>query len=236
MYFFSFFSGPGFWLLMVAVFVAVEMATTALVSIWFVVGSVAALLVSLITVLWWPQWLAFALVSVVSQQLAKPLVAKLRAKRAPAMNVDRNVGRVATVLTPVGPGRQGRARLDGVDWNALCASPLAAGESCLVLQVEGTALVVAPMPKTPPPPGFFAQDGAAAPPDTAQPQPPAPEAEGAPDTAPQNPGAEAGRDALNAPAAEPTAPAAEDAPAPPAAQETAPAPNKAEPETAGVLG
>lgn len=151
---FMFFSGPGFWLLMVAVFVVLELATTALVSIWFVVGALMALLVSLITGLWWPQWLTFALVSVIAQQLAKPLVARLRAKRAPAMNAERNVGRVATVLTPIGPGQQGRARLDGVDWNALCAAPLAPGERCLVLQVEGTALVVAPMPPAPPPVGM----------------------------------------------------------------------------------
>lgn len=215
MYFFSFFSGPGFWLLMVAVFVAVELATTALVSIWFVVGSVAALLVSLITGLWWPQWLAFALVSVISQQLAKPLVARLRAKRVPAMNVDRNVGRVATVLTPVSPGRQGRARLDGVDWNALCASPLAVGESCLVLQVEGTALVVAPMPKTPPPPEFFAQN-----------------AQGAQPESPAQPGADAAAGQPAAPSA-PDVPAAEQAVIPDASLPAEPAedaqPDEAEP-------
>lgn len=217
--FFSFFCGPAFWLLMVVVFVAVELATTALVSIWFVAGAVVALLVSLITGIWWPQWLAFALVSVISQQLARPLVARLRARRAPALNVDRNVGRVATVLTPIGPGRQGRARLDGVDWNALCASPLEAGDSCLVLQVESTALVVAPMPKTPPPPEFFAPDGAAQP----AAQPPAPDAPDAkdapaqPDDAPQGPGAQ-------------------QPPAPPAAQEPAPGASEAEPEPAGVSG
>lgn len=148
---FAFFSGSGFWLLMVAVFVVLELATTALVSIWFVAGAIVALLLSLISPIWWPQWLAFAVVSLVAQQLAKPLVRRLRAKRAPAMNVDRNVGRVATVLTPIGPGVQGRARLDGVDWNALCAAPLQPGDRCLVLQIEGTALVVAPMPATPPP-------------------------------------------------------------------------------------
>lgn len=148
---FAFFSGPGFWLLMVAVFVVLELATTALVSIWFVAGAVVALLLSLISPLWWPQWLAFALVSLIAQLLARPLVTRMRAKRSPAMNVDRNVGRVATVLTSIGPGVQGRARLDGVDWNALCAAPLEPGDRCLVLQIEGTALVVAPMPATPPP-------------------------------------------------------------------------------------
>lgn len=211
--FFSFFCGPAFWLVMVVVFVAVELATTALVSIWFVAGAVVALLVSLITGSWWPQWLAFALVSVISQQLARPLVARLRARRAPALNLDRNVGRVATVLTPIGPGRQGRARLDGVDWNALCASPLEAGDSCLVLQIESTALVVAPMPKDPPPPEFFAQDGAARP----GAEPDAKAAPAQPDDAPQGPDAQ-------------------QPPAPPAAQQAAPGPSEAEPEPAGVSG
>ncbi len=222
--FFSFFCGPAFWLLMVVVFVVLELATTALVSVWFVAGSVVALLVSLITGIWWPQWLAFALVSVISQQLAKPLVARLRARRAPALNADRNVGRVATVLTPVGPGRQGRARLDGVDWNALCASPLEAGDSCLVLQVESTALVVAPMPKDPPPPEFFAQDGAAA----------QPAAKPAPLNAQEPQPASLG--VQSAPDAGPPAPATEDAHNPPAAQGGTLKTDEAEPEPAEVSG
>ena len=42
----------------------------------------------------------------------------------------------------------GRVRLDGVDWNARCATPgdtLAPGESCRVMEIHSTLLIVEPI-------------------------------------------------------------------------------------------
>ena len=118
---------PIFWLLCAIGFVVLEAMTWNLVSIWFAVGSAAALLSCL---------LAF-----------KPLAKKLR-KAPTATNGDRNLGREATVLTPVTAEATGRVRLDGVDWNARCATPgdaLAPGESCRVMEIHSTLLIVEPI-------------------------------------------------------------------------------------------
>ena len=48
------------WLALVVVFILVELATTALVSIWLVAGAVAALLVSLFTDSWTVELAVFA--------------------------------------------------------------------------------------------------------------------------------------------------------------------------------
>ena len=118
---------PIFWLLCAIGFVVLEAMTWNLVSIWFAVGSAAALLSCL--------------------RAFKPLAKKLR-KAPTATNGDRNLGREATVLTPVTAEATGRVRLDGVDWNARCATPgdtLAPGESCRVTEIHSTLLIVEPI-------------------------------------------------------------------------------------------
>ena len=75
------------------------------------------------------------------------LTAKLHHKATPT-NGDRNLGREATVLTPVSADVPGRVRLDGVDWNARCATPgdtLAPGARCRVTELHSTLLIVEPV-------------------------------------------------------------------------------------------
>ena len=52
------------------------------------------------------------------------------------------------MLTTVTADLPGRVRLDGVDWNARCATPgdtLAPGQSCRVTEIHSTLLVVEPV-------------------------------------------------------------------------------------------
>ena len=137
------------WAVLLAVFVVVELATANLVTVWFAVGALAALVASLFThnLLW--QALVFLLVSLVALIATKPLVSRARAvKPAAAVELDRNIGRTAQALEDLRPGVVGRVRLDGVDWNAVTDSPNRAGERCTVQAINGTTLTVAPE-KTP---------------------------------------------------------------------------------------
>ena len=138
---------PIFWLLAAIGFVVLEAMTLNLVSIWFAVGSAAALLSCLVTDLFRVQALLFIVVSVLCLLAFRPLATKLR-KAPTATNGDRNLGREATVLSPVTAEVPGRVRLDGVDWNARCATPgdtLAPGQSCRVAEIHSTLLIVEPV-------------------------------------------------------------------------------------------
>lgn len=133
------------WAVLLAVFVVVELATANLVTIWFAVGALAALIASLVTnnLLW--QALVFLLVSLVALIATKPLVSRARAvKPAAAVELDRNIGRTAQALGDLRPGAVGRVRLDGVDWNAVTDVPIRTGETCVVRAIDGTTLTVAP--------------------------------------------------------------------------------------------
>ena len=138
---------PIFWLIAAIGFLVLEGMTFSMVSIWFAAGSAAALL----SCLFWPsfrvQAVVFIAVSILCLLALKPLCARLR-KPPTATNGDRALGREAVALTSVSAEITGRVRLDGVDWNARCATPgdtLAPGQSCRVAEIHSTLLIVEPV-------------------------------------------------------------------------------------------
>lgn len=138
---------PIFWLIAAVGFLALEGMTFSMVSIWFAAGSAAALLSCLFSPSFRVQAVVFIVVSTLCLAAFKPLAQKLRQKPTPT-NGDRSLGREAKVLTPVSAEATGRVRLDGVDWNARCATPgdtLAPGQLCRVTEIHSTLLIVEPV-------------------------------------------------------------------------------------------
>ena len=138
---------PIFWLIAAVGFLVLEGMTFSMVSIWFAVGSAAALLSCLFSPSFRVQAVVFIVVSTLCLAAFKPLAQKLRQKPTPT-NGDRSLGREAKVLTPVSAEATGRVRLDGVDWNARCATPgdtLAPGQLCRVTEIHSTLLIVEPV-------------------------------------------------------------------------------------------
>ena len=136
-------TAPFFWLIAAVGFLVLEGCTFNMTSIWFAIGAAAALISCLFTELFRVQALLFIVVSVLCLLAFRPLAAKLR-KTHTATNGDRNLGREATVLTPVTAEEPGRVRLDGVDWNARSEQTIPAGSLCVVLSVDGATLTVRP--------------------------------------------------------------------------------------------
>ena len=138
---------PIYWLIAAVGFLVLEGMTFSMVSVWFAAGSAAALLSCLFHPPFKVQAVVFIVVSVLCLAAFKPLTQRLRQKPTPT-NGDRSLGREAKVLTPVSAEETGRVRLDGVDWNARCATPgdtLAPGQSCRVTEIHSTLLIVEPV-------------------------------------------------------------------------------------------
>lgn len=133
------------WLAAAIVLFVIEGLTFNLVTVWFAVGSAAALVVSLFAASFQFQFLIFVAVSLICLLAFRPLACKLKRPVA-ATNGDRNLGRTATVLTPVSPETPGRVRLDGVDWNArtVNGARLQPGQACRVVEIQSTLLFVEP--------------------------------------------------------------------------------------------
>ncbi|MDL2219708.1 NfeD family protein, partial [Ruminococcaceae bacterium OttesenSCG-928-O06] len=144
------------WLVLLLLFVILEAATSAIVSIWFCAGAIAALLVSL----FFPtailaQVLVFVVVSGVALLAFRPLVRKITGNRRVPTNADANIGKLAQVVTEIQPARFGRVKLEGLEWTAKSDVVLPVGAWCRVDAIEGAKLVVSPLPPpdatTPPP-------------------------------------------------------------------------------------
>lgn len=135
------------WLIATIILLFVEASTFNLVSVWFAVGSAAALISCIFTDSLRVQAIIFVAVSFVCLLALRPLAAKLRKPSVPT-NADLNIGRTATVLTAVTDDVPGRVRLDGVDWNAqaLPGVSFQPGERCRVAEIRSTLLIVEPVP------------------------------------------------------------------------------------------
>ena len=95
-----------FWLAMIVVAVVVEAMTNQLVSIWFVLGGIAALIANLCGAPLYVQWILFVVVSAIALVCTRPLVRKLTHFRRQDTNAGRCVGQIAVVTQEINNTRQ----------------------------------------------------------------------------------------------------------------------------------
>lgn len=133
------------WAAALVVFLIVEGVTAGLVSIWFAAGALAALICALLHAPLWLELLWFAVVSLVTLILTKPLVKKYVNGRRHPTNADRHIGKRAIVTERIDNlAARGAVQLDGLVWTArsLSGETLDAGEVVTVKEIQGVKLLV----------------------------------------------------------------------------------------------
>ena len=133
------------WLALIVVFAVIEGATTALTTVWFIGGALAALAAALLHAELWLQITLFFAVSVVLLAALRPLVKKYLRPRTVRTNAAGNIGREAIVTEAIDNLHEtGAVRLSGVEWTARSAdgSPVAAGTVVRIDAIEGVKLIV----------------------------------------------------------------------------------------------
>ena len=135
-----------FWVVALVVFLIVEAVTAGLVSIWFVFGSLVALICAALGAAIWLQIFWFVIVSVATLVLTRPLVKRYVDSRSVATNADRNIGRTAVVTERIDNlAATGAVQLAGVVWTARSTDDAVAietGERVTVRAIEGVKLIV----------------------------------------------------------------------------------------------
>ena len=134
-----------FWAVAFVVFVIVEIATlTALVSVWFAVGSLAAMFCAMADVKFVWQLAVFIGVSAFVLLLTRPFVRKLQGEKK-GTNYELEVGKQAVVVEGINNSiSSGRVKLEGVDWSARSedGSSISEGEIVTIKKVDGSKLIV----------------------------------------------------------------------------------------------
>jgi membrane protein implicated in regulation of membrane protease activity len=140
------------WLGLMVLFLIVEGACPLhLVSVWFAVGSLAALLISLLNAPVWLQIAVFILVSAVAVTALWPLVRKFINPRITKTNVDAVIGSTGLVTVAIdNVSAVGQVKLGAMTWTARSESgePIAEGALVRVDRIEGVKAFVSPV-KTP---------------------------------------------------------------------------------------
>lgn len=135
------------WIALTVVFILLEAVSVQLTSVWFALGSLAALILTACGVESIPiQVIVFAAVSLASLILTRPLVKKLLNKKVQPTNADRNIGQKAIVSEEiVNIEGKGAVKLNGTEWTARSAEAedrIKKGTEVRVLKIEGVKLIV----------------------------------------------------------------------------------------------
>ena len=136
------------WSIAIVVFLVMEGMTTGLVSIWFAVGALTALLSSLFGAPVWLQLVWFFVISVAALLITRPLARKYLNSKTQATNADMYVGKECMVLETIdNVAGSGAVKVAGKVWTARSADGdvIPAGTKAEALRIEGVKLIVKPI-------------------------------------------------------------------------------------------
>ena len=136
-----------FWAVAVVAFVILELATVGLASIWFALGALCALIATLLGAQLWLQIVWFAVVSIGTLLLTRPLAKKYINSRTMATNADRVIGKRAVVKERIDElAGTGAVLADGKMWSArtLDGATAEPGDVVTVREIRGVKLIVSP--------------------------------------------------------------------------------------------
>ncbi|MGN0520341.1 MAG: NfeD family protein [Candidatus Fimenecus sp.] len=133
------------WIVLLVLFLILEAATVQLVSAWFALGALCALLANLcgVGVIW--QIVLFLVVSAICLIATRPLVKKMTATKIQKTNADRCIGEEAVVLEEINNLKStGLVKAMGNTWTARSADGSVIPKDAIVIvrKMEGVKLIV----------------------------------------------------------------------------------------------
>lgn len=132
------------WLGITIVSAIVELITIDLISIWFTIGGIGALITYALGLSQTVQIVVFVILSVICIVASRPLAKKYLKTQTVSTNYDRVIGQHGLVLKKIDADTRGEVKVLSTEWSASSVdnSTLEVGDYCEILAVEGTHLVV----------------------------------------------------------------------------------------------
>lgn len=137
------------WLAVIIIMAIAEGATAQLISIWFVVGGIAALIVSMFSDSILLQVVVFTAVTLVTLAFTRPIVNKMMHFKKEETNAGRYIGKTGLVVMEINNQMgMGQVNVSGSIWTArsVDGSVVPKGSNVLVEQIEGVKLIVSVIP------------------------------------------------------------------------------------------
>ena len=145
------FGFTGFWMIIMMITLVVEAVVPGLVSIWFALGALVAMVCASLHAPVWAQILAFVVVSLAALLATRPLASKYVNAKVQATNADRIIGKECIVREEIDNLHEtGAISVDGKLWTARCTDDslvIPSGMIAVVEKIEGVKAIVTPISK-----------------------------------------------------------------------------------------
>ncbi len=130
------------WILVFIIAIVVEISTQELVSIWFSVGAIPAIILAAFGLSFWWQLGTFAVVSAIAFVLSQIFLKKKIKINSSATNADSLVGNEILVVSRVTPTSIGEGKVRDVVWTIASDETIEKDEFAIVKEIKGNKLIV----------------------------------------------------------------------------------------------
>ena len=132
------------WLVAIIILGFIEAITEGIVSIWFVISGLLALIVSLFTDVFLIQFAIFVIVGIILMITTRASVSKYLKVNPVRTNLDRVIGMKGIVSEDIKKDKYGEVRVDGKRWTAYSKDDkvIKKDEFVEILNIDGNKLAV----------------------------------------------------------------------------------------------
>lgn len=130
------------WILVFIIAIVVEISTQELVSVWFSVGAIPAIILAAFGLSFWWQLGTFAVVSAIAFVLSQIFLKKKIKINSSATNADSLVGNEILVVSRVTPTSIGEGKVRDVVWTIASDETIEKDEFAIVKEIKGNKLIV----------------------------------------------------------------------------------------------
>ena len=132
------------WVIIFVITIIVELETMNLVSIWFSIGALAALICGIFFAHPLLQIIIFIVTAVIAIALTRPLAKKTTNRSIIRTNVDRYIGKIGIVTKEISPFEIGEVKVENTYWRAINKDneSINVGEFVIVDGIEGIKFIV----------------------------------------------------------------------------------------------
>ena len=130
-----------FWLIIIIVLSIIEALTMNLVSIWFIISGLFALITSFIIDEFLIQFAIFVVLGIILMILTRNTLEEKLVKKEKT-NLDRVVGMKGVVTKDFDEMNNGEVKVDGKLWSAVSTDRLKVGNMVEILEINSVKLIV----------------------------------------------------------------------------------------------
>lgn len=129
------------WLIIIIILGIIEAMTANLVSIWFIISGLFALITSFIFDNFLIQFAIFVVLGVLLLITTRDILEKKLVSKEKT-NLDRIIGMKGVVTEEIDELKIGEVKVDGKAWSAVSSTKIKVGEVVKILRIEGVKLIV----------------------------------------------------------------------------------------------